>query len=177
MSGRHRERFNRLSEARWAGFLYSSPRLRWPLLRPVLYHGYLGMAPFQRGSRWRAQAAMLFGAALLPLLVPVAILGLILGFMWTWALLIPALALAAVASYAGLAAAAVRPHQQEPDPYRLRLLAGAMHAIQPFVRAWGRITTRPLDPYRGAPIPGPATGRRECWTWSANWPGAGVRSD
>jgi O-antigen biosynthesis protein len=177
VSGRHRERFNRLGQARWAGFLYSSPRLRWPLLRPVLYHGYLGMAPFQRVSRWRAEAAIQFGSALMPLLVPVAILGVILGFVSTWALLIPALAVAAVAGYAGLAAAAIRPHHQEPHPYRLRLLAGAMHAIQPFVRAWGRITTRPLDPYRGAPIPGPATGRRECWTWSANWPGAGVRSD
>jgi O-antigen biosynthesis protein len=90
VSGRHRERFNRLGQARWAGFLYSSPRLRWPLLRPVLYHDYLGMAPFQRVSRWRAQAAMQFGAALMPLLVPVAILGLILGFVSIWALLIPA---------------------------------------------------------------------------------------
>jgi glycosyltransferase involved in cell wall biosynthesis len=144
VSGRHRERFNRLGQARWIGFLYSSPRLRWPLLRPVLYHGYLGLAPFQRVSRWRAQAAMQFGAALMPLLLPVAIFGLILGFVSGWALLIPALAVAAVASYAGLAAAAIRPHHQEPHPYRLRLLAGTMHAIQPFVRAWGRLTTRPL---------------------------------
>jgi O-antigen biosynthesis protein len=161
VSGRHQERFNRLGQAQWAGFLYSSPRLHWPLLRPVLYHGYLGMAPFQRVSRWRAEAAMQFGSALMPLLVPVAILGLILGFVSTWALLIPALAVAAVASYAGLAAAAIRPHHQEPHPYRLRLLAGAMHAIQPFVRAWGRITTRPLAPPKRS-IP-PWTGDRATW--------------
>jgi O-antigen biosynthesis protein len=161
VSGRHRERFNRLGQARWAGFLYSSPRLRWPLLRPVLYHGYLGMAPFQRVSRWRAEAAIQFGSALMPLLVPVAILGVILGFVSTWALLIPALAVAAVAGYAGLAAAAIRPHHQEPHPYRLRLLAGAMHAIQPFVRAWGRITTRPLQPLQRSTHPW--TGDRAMW--------------
>jgi O-antigen biosynthesis protein len=161
VSGRHRERFNRLGQAQWMGVLYASPRLRWPLLPPVLYHGYLGMAPFQRVSRWRAQAAMQFGAALMPLLVPLAVLGLILGFVSTWALLIPALAVAAVASYAGLAAAAIRPHHQEPHPYRLRLLAGAMHAIQPFVRAWGRISTRPLEPLpRSA---NPWTGDRATW--------------
>jgi glycosyltransferase involved in cell wall biosynthesis len=159
--GRHRERFNRLGQAQWAGFLYSSPRLRWPLLRPLLYHGYLGMAPFQRVSRWRGQAAMQFGAALMPLLVPLAILGLILAFVSTWALLIPALAVATVVSYAGLAASAIRPHHQEPHPYRLRLLAGAMHAIQPFVRAWGRITTRPLQPLQRSTHPW--TGDRAMW--------------
>jgi glycosyltransferase involved in cell wall biosynthesis len=161
VSGRHRERFNRLGQARWAGFLYSSPRLRWPLLRPVLYHGYLGMAPFQRVSRWRAEAAMQFGSALMPLLVPVAILGVILGFVSTWALLIPALAVAAVAGYAGLAAAAIRPHHQEPHPYQLRLLAGTMHAIQPLVRAWGRLTTRPLPPLPRSTHPW--TGDRAMW--------------
>jgi hypothetical protein len=101
------------------------------------------------------------GAALMPLLVPVAVLGLILGFVSTWALLIPALALAAVASYAGLAAAAIRPHHQEPHPYRLRLLASVMHAIQPFVLAWGRITTRPLQPPQRSTHPW--TGDRANW--------------
>jgi hypothetical protein len=82
-------------------------------------------------------------------------------FVSTWALLIPALAVAAVASYAGLAAAAIRPHHQEPHPYRLRLLAGVMHAIQPFVRAWGRITTRPLQPLQRSTHPW--TGDRAMW--------------
>jgi hypothetical protein len=41
------------------------------------------------------------------------------------------------------------------------LLAGTMHAIQPLVRAWGRLTTRPLPPLPRSTHPW--TGDRAMW--------------
>jgi glycosyltransferase involved in cell wall biosynthesis len=161
VSGRHAERFNRLGQAKWAGCLYSSPRMRWPFLRPLLYHGPLGLAPYQRVARWRGDATMQLFSALLPLLVPIALMGLVIAPLWTWALLLPAGAATMVIVYAGLAAAAIQPHHQERHPVRLRLLAGALHAVQPFVRTWGRLRGRPLPPTPPNPIPW--AGDRTAW--------------
>ena len=44
---RHRHRFNRLGQATWSGFLYGGQRVLPSLLRPIVYHGYQGHAPFQ----------------------------------------------------------------------------------------------------------------------------------
>lgn len=161
VSGRHAERFNRLGQARWGGFLYSSPRLRWPLLRPVLYHGYFGLAPFQRVARRRADAAISLGSALLPLLAPAALAGAVVGAWWPLALIVPALAALLITSYAVLAASAVHPHRDEPVPFRLRCLAGAVHALQPFARTLGRLSARPLAPPE--PPERPWVGDREVW--------------
>jgi glycosyltransferase involved in cell wall biosynthesis len=161
VSGRHAERFNRLGQARWTGFLYSSPRMRWPLLTPVLYHGHFGMAPYQRVARHRPDTVMQLGAALLPLTAPVALVGGLAGLWSTWALLIPAFSLLLTISYALLAAVAVRPDRLEPAPMALRCLAGALHAVQPFVRTWGRVRGRPLHP-RAVPRE-PWLGDRAAW--------------
>jgi O-antigen biosynthesis protein len=128
VAGRHAERFNRLGQARWAGFLYSSPRLRWPLLRPLLYHGYFGTAPYQRVVSHRADTVMQSGAALLPLSIPPALAGIAAAPWWPWALGIPALAVLLVTAYAVLAAVATHPARTEAHPVRLRCLAGALHA-------------------------------------------------
>jgi glycosyltransferase involved in cell wall biosynthesis len=144
VSGRHAGRFNRLGQATWAGFLYCSPRLRWPWLRPLLYHGYFGTAPYQRVLAHRPDVAMQMGAALLPLTAPLALCGLAASAWTPWALTLPALAGLVIAGFALVAASAVRPHHAEPHPLGFRILAGAMHAVQPFVRTWGRLRGRPL---------------------------------
>jgi glycosyltransferase involved in cell wall biosynthesis len=162
VSGRHAERFNRLGQARWTGFLYSSPRMRWTLLRPVLYHGYMGFAPYQRILRRRQDTVMQLGAALLPLSAPLAVAGAVGGVWWPWALLVPAVTALLVVAYSVLAAIAITPPREEPEPLRLRCLAGALHAVQPFVRTWGRLRGRPLPP--PDPSPDPAwTGDRASW--------------
>jgi glycosyltransferase involved in cell wall biosynthesis len=161
VAGRHAERFNRLGQARWAGFLYSSPRMRWPLLRPLLYHGHFGSAPYQRVVDRPADTAMQVGGAVLPLSAPVALAGGVASVWEPWALTVPALMLALVTAYAVLAAVAIRPGRAEPSPARVRCLAGVLHAVQPFVRTWGRLRGRPL-PQRVTPRQ-PWTGDRPAW--------------
>ncbi|WP_147263064.1 glycosyltransferase [Geodermatophilus sp. TF02-6] len=161
VSGRHAERFNRLGQARWNGFLYSSPRMRWPVLRPVLYHGCFGTAPYQRVLRHRADAAVQLGSALLPLSAPVALAGALAAGWWPWALALPVSAVLLVLAYAALAAVAIRPGRGEPAPVRLRCLAGVLHAVQPFVRTWGRLRGRALAPTDD--VAPPWTGDRTAW--------------
>src|SRR5205823_7842505 len=47
VAGAHPHRFNRLGQARWQGFIYGGNRALRTLLRPVIYHGWSGEAPFQ----------------------------------------------------------------------------------------------------------------------------------
>lgn len=51
LSGPHRHRFNRLGQARWRGSIYTRHVSLGSLLRPVVYHGWLGSAP---SSPWPA---------------------------------------------------------------------------------------------------------------------------
>jgi hypothetical protein len=51
LTGAHPQRFNRLGQARWSGFIYGGASILPSLLRPVVYHGYLGSAPFQPVAR------------------------------------------------------------------------------------------------------------------------------
>jgi glycosyltransferase involved in cell wall biosynthesis len=162
VSGRHADRFNRLGQARWTGFLYSSPRMHWTLLRPVLYHGYMGLAPYQRILRRRPDSIMQLGAALLPLSAPLAVVGAVAGMWFSWALLAPAVTALLVTAYAVLAAAAITPPREEPEPLRLRCLAGVLYAVQPFVRTWGRLRGHPLAPPCPTPDP-PWNGERASW--------------
>jgi branched-subunit amino acid ABC-type transport system permease component len=104
---------------------------------------------------------MQMGAALLPLAAPAVLAGTAIGLWWPWALTVPAAAVLATVAYAALAALAVRPDRREPAPWRLRCLAGVLHAVQPFVRAWGRLRGHPLPP--GPAVPHPWTGDRTSW--------------
>ena len=141
LSGSHRHRFNRLGQARWKGFIYGGLELLPSIFRPVVYHGPLGMAPFQKVVRRRGEAALATAAALLPLLVPVAALG-VLAAVSTWFLLAPALALATLVAYAGCVAAAATPPRGESRPLAFRALTAFLHVAQPLVRAWGRLRSR-----------------------------------
>src|SRR5215472_5741899 len=96
--GRHTHRFNRLGQSRWAGFIYGSPHLLPGLLRPVGYHGTFGSAPYQGVLRRPAESVIPISLALLPLMVPLLVLGLALAAVWRPGLTISALATAAAAA-------------------------------------------------------------------------------
>jgi glycosyltransferase involved in cell wall biosynthesis len=144
LSGAHRHRFNRLGQARWSGCMYGAAPLLPRLLRPVVYHGYLGMAPYQPVVRRRAETATVWVGALLPLSITLAVVGVLLASISPWWFLLTAAAVAVPVAYAGAIAASVRPSRHEPRPVALALLVGALHALQPFARIWGRLRGRPL---------------------------------
>jgi GT2 family glycosyltransferase len=148
--GRHPHRFNRMGQARWAGSIYGGPRVLPSLLRPIVYHGPMGTAPFQTVSHRPAERSLARLSSLLPLTVPLALLGA-LAPLSLWLLAAPALALLALLAYGAAIAAAVRPAPHEPRPDALRLLVAVLHVAQPFARAWGRLQTRPAEPLAGSP--------------------------
>lgn len=142
LSGPHRHRFNKLGQARWMGFIYGGPRFLGSLLRPVIYHGYLGLAPYQGVVRRRSEAVRDWAGALLPLAVPTFVAGLALtpwSLVW---LLLSALAMLLVLGYGVGIAFGAQPSRLEPRPIAFRLLVAWMHITQPVVRAWGRLRNR-----------------------------------
>lgn len=161
LSGHHRHRFNRLGAARWSGFVYGGPRLLPRMLRPVVYHGAMGSAPYQTELRDRAATVSMWAAALMPLVVALGALAAPLALAHPAFLALPGAVAFLVVGYAASVAAAVRPERSEPTPWRLRALVGLLHVLQPFARTWGRLRARPL-PARQA-RPAPWTGQRERW--------------
>ena len=151
LSGRHRHRFNRLGQARWAGFVYGGPRFLGSLLRPVVYHGYLGLAPYQGVVKRRSETVRDWASALLPLAAPIAAAGIALSFLNLWWLILTALALSSVLAYGAGIALATTPARSEPEPTRFRALVAWLHVSQPFVRAWGRLRNKAADPLPSDP--------------------------
>jgi GT2 family glycosyltransferase len=145
LRGRHRHRFNGFGQARWGGSIYGGPRLLPGLLRPIVYHGPMGFAPFQTVHRPRAEHVLSYASATLPLLPAVAALGL-LAPISTWFLVAPLLAFAWLVAYAMAIAVGVRPAPDEEHPVALRSLVAVLHVAQPFVRTWGRLRAAPADP-------------------------------
>jgi glycosyltransferase involved in cell wall biosynthesis len=138
LASAHRHRFNRLGQARWRGFIYGGTRIAASLLRPVVHHGPVGTAPFQPILRRRSEAALCSLSAYLPLLVPLALLG-VLAPLSAWWLAAPALAVGLAASYLAAVAIAVSPAPAEPRPLALCLLVALLHLAQPLARTWGRL--------------------------------------
>jgi hypothetical protein len=161
LTGYHRERFNRLGAARWSGFVYGGPRILHRVLKPVVYHGPMGVAPFQKEQRDRSAATMMWAGALIPLLVAAGVVALPFAFVTTWALVLPAAVLVLLCGYAACVATATPVSVSEPSPWRLRTLVGVLHLLQPLARMWGRLRGRPL-PSRDVPER-PWTGNREEW--------------
>ncbi len=145
LRGRHRHRFNGLGQARWGGSIYGGPRLLPNLLRPIVYHGAMGLAPFQTVHRRRAEHLLGYASASIVLMPALAAIGLFAPLS-PWFLLAPMLALAWVLVYATAIAAAVRPGRHETHPLAHRLLVAALHVAQPLVRTWGRARAAPADP-------------------------------
>jgi glycosyltransferase involved in cell wall biosynthesis len=136
---RHRHRFNRLGQARWSGFIYGYPQLLPWLLRPIVYHGPLGLGPFQGVVSRPGESLAAYLSALLPLGVPAAAAGLLLALLSPLWLTVPALVAIATVLYATGIALAVRPSPAEVRPLALRLLVAGFFVAQPLARAWGRL--------------------------------------
>ena len=164
VASNHRHRFNRLGQARWSGFIYGGPRLFGGVLRPLIYHGYQGRAPYQSVVHRRAEAARDWGTALLPLVALVALIGLTLVPFFRVGLWVAVGSIATAVGYAVAVAIAAQPGRTEEHPVKYRSLVAAMYLTQPIVRAWGRVFTRrqraeslPVEPS------GNWTGDRERW--------------
>jgi GT2 family glycosyltransferase/exo-beta-1,3-glucanase (GH17 family) len=145
LQGRHPHRFNSVGQPRWSGSIYGGPRVLPNLLRPIVYHGPMGFAPFQTVAYRRSEVVRDRLASLLPALSLVALAGALAPISLWW-LLAPAAAAAIVLAYGLSVASALHPPRTEPRPLALRFVVGWLHLAQPFVRAWGRIRgTRPDD--------------------------------
>jgi glycosyltransferase involved in cell wall biosynthesis len=160
LSGEYRSRFNRIGQARWTGVIYRSPRVAPKFLRPVVYHGPMGVAAFQPVMSRRSERLAGRVGPLVPLALPFVLAGS-LAFLSLWWLLAPALVLALLFAYAVAIAHGVRPERGEPNPLALRLFVGALHVVQPIARTWGRLTGRP-SPLSVRP-PSAWTGDRIAW--------------
>ena len=128
---------------------------------PVVYHGPMGVAPFQTELLDRAAATTMWAGALVPLLVLAGVVALPFALMTPWALVLPAAVLVLLCAYAACVAIATPVSMSEPSPWRLRTLVGVLHLLQPLARMWGRLRGRPL-PSRERPER-PWTGNREEW--------------
>jgi glycosyltransferase involved in cell wall biosynthesis len=146
---RHRHRFNRLGQARWSGTIYGAARVLPRLLRPVIYHGFAGTAPFQPRTRRRDEAVAAWGGALLPMVAVGALVALVVGVAYPLGLVVAAALGAAILGYAGAVGTALRVPRHEPQPLALRALVASLHVAQPLVRAWGRLRgeRRPAEPF------------------------------
>lgn len=161
LAGAHKHRLNGLGQARWRGFVYGPTPLLPRLLRPTVYTGWFGTAPFQPAISNRARASGDLVVVTLPLVVAAGLAAA------PFALLAPAAGLVTLCTalwFAGVGvatAASVRPARDEPHPGRLRALAGLLTVLQPVVRTWGRLTGPPSGL---APAPRPAwSGDRAQW--------------
>ena len=162
VAARHPHRFNRLGQARWSGAIYGGLRMLPSVLRPVVYHGSLGSAPYQTVTQRRAEQFFGWYAALLPLTAPLALLGLLLALLSPAALSVTAVAVALVVAYAAVVFAAAAPPRGERQRLRWRTLISYLHVAQPFVRTWGRIRGAGLPKLPPAP-PAHWTGDRLAW--------------
>lgn len=161
LAGQHRHRFNRLGAARWSGFVYGGPRILPRILKPVVYHGPMGVAPFQTELRDRAAPAVMWASAIIPLLVAGALVALPLSLVVPAALAVSGGVLLLLVGYAACIGASIRPGHSEGAGWRLRLLVGLLHVLQPLARTWGRLAGQALPAREGPPRPW--TGRREDW--------------
>lgn len=149
----HPHRFNGLGQARWSGVLYRSSRLLPYLVRPVVYTGWMGSAPFQPIARRRSQAISAWMTALMPLVVPAMVLGLAMAAMSALWLILPLALIGLVGAFGLAIALSTELPESEPHRVRLRALVGLLHVMQPLARAWGRLwgptleaTTTPAVP-------------------------------
>ena len=145
LSGPHRQRFNRLGQARWKGYVYGGSRILPTLFRPVIYTGLMGMAPFQPVVSRRAEVIGAAAAALLPITLSLGVVGLTLGLLSRWWLIMPALVTMLALIYGTVVGMSAKVDPQETQPGLVRLLVGILHVLQPMARAWGRITSQPLE--------------------------------
>jgi len=161
LASHHRHRFNNLGQARWSGFVYGRVGLMASVLRPVVYHGALGTAPFQPVVRRRAESAHAWVQSRLPFAAAALPVGL-LSFASPWWAIVPALVVLLLLAHAAATGASVRPPRREARRLPFRALVALLHIVQPMVRAWAR--TRHRAPAATAvPEPPRWVGDRTAW--------------
>ncbi|MFM8237737.1 MAG: glycosyltransferase [Actinomycetota bacterium] len=133
----HPHRFNGLGQARWSGVIYGGVGLLPRLLRPVVYHGSQGLAPYQGITRRRSPEAAAWAGALLPAVPAIAAVLFTLAFASSW-FAAAAVGVAALVPAFGIAMAIATP-RTGAHAGRLRATVGWLHVAQPFVRTWGRL--------------------------------------
>jgi glycosyltransferase involved in cell wall biosynthesis len=164
VAAKHPHRFNRLGQARWSGFIYGGPRILATLLRPLIYHGYQGSAPYQSVVHRRAEAARNLATAFLPLFALFAICGALAAPFTSVGRWIGVTSLMLTLAYWVSVTVAAHPARTEPHPLRYRALVGILYLTQPIVRAWGRVFYR--ESFQTPPQPlatAPWTGERIHW--------------
>lgn len=133
----HPHRFNGFGHARWSGVIYGGIGLLPRLLRPVVYHGSQGLAPYQGITRRRSPEAAAWAGALLPSMPVFAVVLAALTFV-SPGFAVAAAAVAALVPAYGLAMALSTPRAGR-NSRRLRATVGWLHVAQPFARTWGRL--------------------------------------
>jgi hypothetical protein len=130
-------------------------------LRPVIYHGWAGAAPFQKVVGRPGENMLMWAGALLPLALAIGALGLCATPFAPTAAVVPMAALLLVAGYAALVASGVDVGRSETTPRRLRALVAFLHVCQPVARVYGRLSAKPLGVRQ---VPRPVwTGNRIDW--------------
>jgi glycosyltransferase involved in cell wall biosynthesis len=148
---RHSHRFNRFGQARWGGVIYGGTGFLARLLRPLIYHGVMGLAAFQGRVPGRSGTVMAWVGAVLPLTFLASLIALPFAFFEPRVLPLLASLLMVPVAYGAAIALSYRPPSAEPHPLAIRSLVGFLHAAQPIARAWGRMTgsggtPKPMSP-------------------------------
>jgi glycosyltransferase involved in cell wall biosynthesis len=140
LTRRHPHHFSRMGQARWRGFIYGGLELLPTILRPAVYHGHLGEAPFQTVVRHRRQAALQRASALVPWVMAMWIATLIGAAFSRWWFAGTIFASLAIVTYA--IAVALGAWQRPPgrDSAVLCFLVPCLHLAQPIARMVGRLT-------------------------------------
>jgi glycosyltransferase involved in cell wall biosynthesis len=146
----HSHRFNRFGQPRWSGTVYGMTPLLPRLLRPVVYTGWQGQAPYQMVRRQRADAAAAVATSLVPTAVLAFVLGTVLAVVSPWSWVLAAGAAGLLGGFVAAVAAGARPPRTEPRPHRYRIAVAGLHVVQPLARTWGRLRTRPGWPRANA---------------------------
>jgi O-antigen biosynthesis protein len=158
---RHPHRFNRFGQARWSGFIYGGLRVLPGLLRPIVYHGAMGTAPFQPITRRPSELLIAHLQPFVPVALLAALLAAPLTWLSPWAWVLVSVPLAFVIALAAVVASGVPREPFASPSVRLRLLVATLHLLQPVVRLGGRLRTRPLPRHASTDVPW--TGEREQW--------------
>jgi O-antigen biosynthesis protein len=176
LEGKWPERFNHWNHLGWKGRVYTAGLSLLPSLRPVIYHGIWGQAPFQ--SLYATKLSLLENLTRMPefhllnlLLASLTVTGLWWRpLLWFLPLLLasvsaPLIHIVPTLAHTRFGSGAARGFKR----WKLLAVTGLLHVIQPVARLHGRIThglapwRRPRTAILGFPR------RRESAEWTECW--------
>jgi GT2 family glycosyltransferase len=135
---KHRHRFNMLGCSKWHGVIYGEGAVGLPSATPPVYHGRFGGGPFQIIYRNNRYSEWLYVTLLEWHVVALLLLSLshVSAIFWVAAAMMWCLTLVSVMR------AAVSATLPPGARWWCRPLVGALHLLQPVVRAWNRYLHR-----------------------------------